>query len=97
MQVRGVHIGTSGCTQEVRSKIMNSRIFSCGVSGAALPQLPGKGVVLALAMASTWKSEKSTRPHWFAGIAPTGVLKVYSSGALAKLLPGASLSYIGSR
>jgi len=61
-------------TQEERSKIMNSSIFTWGVMGP-VGHSAGK-VRPALGASSTWKSSKRTRPHWAAGAAPTGVLKV---------------------
>src|SRR5207248_1448522 len=80
----GLHIGgggMSGVTHEVRSNSRYSSTFSCGVSGLAVPHSPGK-VPVALPPVLTWKSENSTRPHWFIGIALSGVLKVNSTGVL---------------
>ena len=77
-QVVGVHVGggggRSGVMQEARSKSMNSRTFSCAVSGDAL-QLAGN-VVPEVAEFATWKSLNTTRPHCDAAGEPTGVLKV---------------------
>ncbi len=74
-QVLGVQVGTSGVMQELRSKIMNSRSFSCGVIGPPAHSA-GKIMPSESPTFSTWKSSKSTRPHcWLAGT-PMGVLKV---------------------
>src|SRR5437667_163620 len=78
-QVFGVQVGRSGATHAPKSNSMNSRTLSCGVIGVAAPHSPGK-VVPPVPPVLTWKSLKSTRPHWLVGAAPTGVLKVYSSG-----------------
>jgi hypothetical protein len=60
--VSGVHEG--GLTQDVRSKSMNSRSFSCGVIG---PAVHSAGNILPFALlfdaSSTWKSLKTTRPQ----------------------------------
>src|SRR6185312_4626609 len=62
-QVSGTHFGE--LTQDVRSKSMNSRSFSCGVS--VVPLLHSLGNFLSLASlfdaSSTWKSLKTTRPQ----------------------------------
>src|SRR3984957_13082625 len=75
MQVMGVHVGGVGGpgTQEARSQIMYSRIFSCAVSGL-LSHSAGKVVPGPSDAFATWKSLKMTCPHWF--LEPTGVLNV---------------------
>ena len=72
---------------EERSKIRYSNTFSCGVITAAVPHCAGK-VPLPL-MLLTWKSLKSTRPHWFSGVAVVGVLKVNWKGVLSVFEPEA--------
>jgi len=48
--------------QDARSKSMNSRTFSCGVSGASAPHSFGN-VRPVFVELDTWKSLKRTRPH----------------------------------
>ena len=58
---------------------MYSRTFSCGVIGAyvapepSVEQFSGKYGERTL-LFETWKSLNTTRPHWLADAAPTGVL-----------------------
>src|SRR5512132_2119855 len=56
---------SSRCTHEERSKIMNTSAFSCAEKPPSRMQVWGK-VMLLLRMAevATWKSLKTTRPHW---------------------------------
>lgn len=85
-QVDGVHDwggGTSGLMHEERSKMRYSNTFSCGVIGfGLLKHSLGQIIELPVEASMTWKSLNSTRPHWFAGGALTGVLKVYWNGVL---------------
>src|SRR5579883_2060955 len=79
-QVTGVHVGDGGGgTQDARSQIMNSRIFSCGVKSVV--HSPGNVWPLVAKpfppMPATWKSLKMACPHWLA--TPTGVLNVKCS------------------
>src|SRR6185312_3280990 len=81
--LHGTMIGGRGwsksfCTQEDRSKNMNSSAFSWGDSAVDVHP-PGNGVSgcdESPDAALTWMSVNTTRPHWPAAGAATGVLKV---------------------
>ena len=71
--------------QEERSKIMNSRAFSCGESAVLVAQQPGKEVpeLVAGSPGNPTEAESLTcrpvytkRPHWLSAGVPTGVLKL---------------------
>jgi hypothetical protein len=88
----GIGGGTGGslsdCRHDERSKNMNSSALACGDIGDAL-QPPGNGVpgselsppvetALTSTFVPTCRSVKTTRPHWFSGVAAcsTGVAVV---------------------
>lgn len=63
---------------ELRSKSENASMVSCGVIG---PGAHSAGKTFPLLLASLmWYSLNCTRPHWSAGGAPTGVLKLICTG-----------------
>jgi hypothetical protein len=70
--------GESGETHDARSNIMNSSSFSCG-DMAVLLHSPGYSYCVLVEF-STWKSLKTTLPHWFAACAFSGVLNVKCMG-----------------
>ena len=71
----GVQVGGVGGpgTQEARSQIMYSRIFSWAVSAVVLHSA-GNVVFGLVAELVTWKSLKMTCPHWL--VDPIGVSNV---------------------
>src|SRR5438132_13736834 len=62
-----------------RSNKRYSNTFSCALLGPTVHWFGQVRVELPPVLI-TWKSLNSTRPHWFAGCAAVGALKVYWSG-----------------